>query len=90
MTLILKTIKLFELVSKAFKADKNKVIRDSGDKINETAQNLSKTKKIKNAKSKISTHFSNMRAIKKLTFLIFSTKEVFNRLMQAFIKVLIF
>lgn len=89
MTLILKTIESFELVSKAFKANKNKVIRDSDDKINEMTQNLSKIKKLKNAKSKISTHFSNIRAIKKLTFLIFSIKEVFNRLIQAFMKVLI-
>ena len=49
-------------------------------------KNLSKLKKSKNKKSEIEMH---IRAIKKFTFLIPSTKKAFNCLWQAFVKAVI-
>lgn len=56
----------------------NKVIR-VGDRANKTIKNLSKFKKSKNEKSKILI-YTDIRATKKLIFLIFSIKKAFNRL----------
>ena len=55
----------------------NEVIRGDGNK------NLSKSKKLKNAKSKIQMRIG---ATGELTFLISGTKETFNQLRQAFTK----
>lgn len=52
-----------------FRADNNEIVASSINKINETLKNFSKSKKLKNM-SKYLTHSSNIRAIKKLIFLV--------------------
>lgn len=50
---------------------------------------LFKAKILKNAKSEILTYFSNIKNIKKLIFLTFGAKKIFNCYKQAFVKALI-
>ena len=69
---------------KTFKANNNK-----SDGIDNIA-NKRIVKSSKNNKSKNLTYILNIRATKKLTFLIFNAKKVFNYLKQLFIKALIF
>lgn len=65
----------------------NKVIKVS-NRVDKIVKNLSKSQRSKNEKFKIQK-CKNIRAIKKLIFLIYSTKKVFNHLRQVFIKALI-
>ena len=67
------------MAQKAFKANNNKIV-SSDSRGNKTIINLFKNL----------TCMPNIRAIKKLIFLIFNLKKIFNYLRQAFIKVLIF
>ena len=73
---------------KAFKANKNKFIKDDIDKTNQTVVNLSN--KLKNNKSKNLTYMPNIRAMEESIFLIPNTKKTLNYLKQPFIKTLIF
>ena len=68
-----------------FKIDDKEVVDDGGSKTNKTVLNLSK-----NNKSRNSIYMPNIRAIKKLTFLIFDAKKILNYLRLTFIKALIF
>ena len=81
----MKTIGLLNLAQKIFKANNNKSINSSDSKINETVINL-----FKNNKSRKSIYVPNIRIIRKLIFLIFDAKKIFNYLQLAFIKVSIF
>ena len=65
------------MASKAFRVDNNKVVSNNNSRTNETVRNLSRT----------STHISNIKAIKKPTFLTPNAKKTFNYLWLAFIKV---
>lgn len=56
------------------KTDINKIVR-VGDRVDKIFKNLSKSKKLKNKKSKNLTH---IRAMKKSIFLNHSTKKAFN------------
>ena len=77
LTSILKTTRSSDLPQRD---DDDEVVGGGGDK------NLSKSKKLKNAKSEIQIH---IRATKEPTFLISSAKKVFNQLRQAFTEALI-
>lgn len=73
------------MAAKLLEADKNDVVEGSV-RIDESIQILSKLKTLKNDKAKNLMHIKKFRAINKPTFLIFSTKKVFNGFSQAFIK----
>ena len=81
---MLKTTRLLELASKAFRADKNQIITSGGSRANRTIVNLSKNKK-----SKKSTCMSNIRATREPNFLTSNAKKTFNQLQLAFIRALI-
>ena len=83
-----KTRLLKNLALKIFKANNNKVIRGNSNKANKIITNLSN--KSKNDKFRNLIYMPNIRAIKKLTFLTFNVKKVFNYLKQVFIKTSIF
>ena len=70
-----------KLASKAFRADDNKVVGDSGRRANETMVDLSKNKKSRNL-----MHMPNIGAIEEPNFLSFNGKKTFNYLRFAFIK----
>ena len=78
LTSILKTTGLSNLAPRELKA--NKVVRSSG-KAND--RNLSKSKNLKNAKSRIQTCIG---ATREPIFLTLGTREIFNQLRQAFIE----
>ena len=82
---MLKTTGLSDSTPKAFRADSNEVV-GVGGRTSETVKDLSKSKKSKNEKSKISTRFSVIGATRKLMFLIPDARKAFNYLRQAFIK----
>lgn len=64
---------------KAFRAISNEVVEGSSTrKANETFKNLSKSKKSKNNKFKILTHFLNIKTMKEFMFLIPNARKVFN------------
>ena len=73
------------MAQKAFKADDNEVIGDSGSKTNGIIVNLAKNKKFRNL-----IYILNLRAIGEPNFLIFNSKKGFNYLQLAFIKATIF
>ena len=72
-TSLLKTIRLLDLTLKAFKADDNKIVGNSGNKANEKVLNL-----FKNNKSRNSMYIPNIRDIKNFTFLTPNAKKAFN------------
>lgn len=80
---MLKMTKSSDSSFRPFKAEGNRVI----SKIDKIFINLSKFKKLKNAKFKIQMR---IQAIKEVIFLTLSIKKVFSHLKQLFIKVLIF
>ena len=82
---MLKITRLSNFISKIFRTDNNKVDGNDSKSTNEIVVNLSKNKKSKNL-----IYMINIRAIKKLVFLIPNTKKVFNYLRLVFIKVSIF
>ena len=83
---MLKTTRSFGLLAlKKFRVENDKVV-ERGDRANEIVINLSKSKKLKNEKSKILIHSGITR---KLMFLTSNTKEAFNLLKLVFIKALI-
>ena len=85
-TLMLKTTRLSEkLVLKAFRAGNNKVV-ESGNRVNKTIVDLSKSK---NEKSRKLTYMLNIKAIRKPNFLTPNAKKTLNYLRLAFIKALI-
>ena len=61
-----------------FKVDDNKIIGSSNGKANETVVNLSN--QLKNNKSRNLMYMPNIRAIRKLNFLIPNAKKAFNHL----------
>ena len=63
------------MASKKFRIDDNRDVGDSGGRMNEIFENLSKNKKLKN-----SAYIPNIATIEKLIFLIFDAKKVFNQL----------
>ena len=73
------------MAPKAFEADDNEIVGDSGNETNKMVVNL-----CKNKKSRKLTRVLNIGAIKKLNFLTPIAKKVFNYLRLAFIKALIF
>ena len=75
--------------SKALRVNDNGVV-GVVSRVDEMFENLFKSKKLKNDKSEISTHFSDIRAIGEPIFLTLNVKKTFNLLKQAFIKALIF
>ena len=72
------------MTSKAFRADSNEVVGDSGSRANETVMNLSKNKK-----SRKLIYLPNIRAIREPNFLTPNAKKSLNHLRLAFIKALI-
>ena len=70
-------LKTSESSNLAQKDNDNKIVGSGGDR------NLSKSKKLKNAKSRIQMY---IRAMWELTFLIPGTREAFNQLRQVFTK----
>lgn len=73
------------LASKAFKANSGKIVRVSSNaRADKVLKNLSKSKKSKNTKFKISTR-TNIGATRKSFFLTLGTKKTYNHLRQAFI-----
>ena len=85
---MLKTIESSEKSApKAFSAGNNKVVRDSGGKVDKTVMDLSKSK---NEKSRKLTRMPNTGATKESNFLIPNTKKTFNYLRLVFIKAPIF
>lgn len=85
---ILKIIVSADLASKTLRVDDNEFI-EIGDKADKTFENLSKSRKSKNNKSRNLTYVLITQAMKKSTFLTPSTRKVFNFLRQIFIKALI-
>ena len=81
LTSLLKIIGLLKLTLKAFKANNNKFVSNDNSKANKTVMNLSKNNKSKNL-----TYVPNIRATKRLFFLIPNVKKVFNYLHLAFIE----
>ena len=79
---------LLNLTLKVFRANNYKVVRNNSSRANKMVVDL--FNKLKNNKSRNLTYILNIRAIKKLIFLIPNTKKAFNHLKQAFIKTLIF
>ena len=77
---MLKTTRLSDLAPKELGANDNEVV-GGGGKVD--GRNLSKSKKLKNAKSIIQTR---VRAIREPIFLTSGTKKAFNQLRQAFTK----
>ena len=72
------------MVSKVFRADDNKVVKDVGSRrVNKTVVDSSMSKRLKNKKSENLTH---IKAIGESIFLTPSAKEAFNYLRQEFIK----
>ena len=69
------------MAPKAFWADENKVVGDSGDKANGTVVNLSKKKKLRKL-----MHVPNIGATEKPNFLTLDAKKIYNHLRLAFIK----
>ena len=67
---------LENLALKVFKTGNNKIVRGDDDKANKIIINLSNKSKKNNFKNLI--WILNIKAIKKLTFLISNTKKVFN------------
>ena len=86
---ILKTIKLLDLALKVFEINDNKTV-GVGSRAHEIFKNLSKSKKLKNEKSKNLMYIPNIETIRKPIFLISNTQKIFNSLKQAFIKAPIF
>ena len=74
-------IKLWNLALKMFKTDDNEVINNGSSRTNETVVNLSKNNKPRN-----SMYMSNIRVIRKSTFLIPNFKKTFNYLRLVFTK----
>ena len=64
LTLMLKMIALADLMPRALEVDDNEIVKDS-KRANETVVDLSKSKKLKNKKSKVQTH---IEAIENLRF----------------------
>lgn len=87
--MLLKITELSELTSKAFKTNNNEVVEVDSNRTDKIAIKLFKSKNSKNTKSKLLMCI-NIGATRKLIFLTLNTKVAFNRLKQAFIKVLIF
>ena len=85
LILLLKATKSLNLVPNVFRTNDNEVVGING-RTNITFKNLSKSKKSKNDKSENLTCMLNIEAIRKLTFLISNTKNVFNYLRLTFIK----
>ena len=87
LTSISKTTESSRLwASKILKTENNEFIR-GGRLTNEIVMNLSKSKKLENNKSEISTGF---KVMEESIFLTIDAKEVFNYLRQMFIEALIF
>lgn len=89
MYFILKITRLFDLVSKAFMPNNNKVVSNGGNRVDKIVKILFKFKNLKNIKFKILIRIT-IKVIREFIFLIFNVKEVFNYLQQIFIKVSIF
>ena len=81
LTFLLKTTGLSDSASKAFRADDDEVVGNSGSKANETVVNLSK-----NNKSRNSSHVPNIGATGEPNFLTSNAKKTFNHLRLAFIE----
>ena len=80
-----------DLALNVFRANSNEVVGDIGSsKADKTFKNLSKSKKLKNDKSKSLTCCLNIKATEESTFLTPGAKKVFNHLRQAFVKAPIF
>ena len=75
LTFLLKTIRLSNLISKALKADDNEVVNSGNVRANKTVVNLSKNNKFRN-----SIYISNIKAIKKPSFLTSNAKKTFKYL----------
>ena len=84
---MLKTTTLANLAPRALGIDDNEAVKVGG-RADKTVRNLSKSKRLKNTKSKIPTHI-NIGAMGESTFLTPSAKKGFNCLKQMFIKALI-
>ena len=72
-----------KLALKAFKTGNNKVVKDGGDRTNETIVDSSKSK---NNKFEKSTYIPNIGVTGEPIFLTLDAKKAFNYLRQAFIK----
>ena len=70
-----------ELAPRALKLGKDEVVRDGGDRIDETVVDLSKNKKSRKLK-----HVLNIRVTRKPNFLTSNAKKALNYLQLAFIK----
>ena len=73
-----KLTKLANLTPKAFRAYKNNVVGDGRDRANEIVVNL--FNQFKSDKSRNLTHMSNMKTIKKFTFVTTDAKKTFDYL----------
>lgn len=67
-----------------FKTNSDKIIKGESGRVNKTIKNLFKFKSSKNKKFK---NLINIETIGESIFLTLSTKKIFNRLRQEFIKV---
>ena len=72
-----------------FKANNNEVVKNNSDKANKKFINSFKFNQLKNNEFKKLIYVLNIKAKKKLIFLTFNTKKIFNFLRLAFIKALI-
>ena len=84
---IFKTIRLLNLLIKAFSTNNNEIDINSGGKANKMVMNL--FNKLKNNKLKNTIYVQNIGIIKRSIFLNFDIKKTFNYLKQLFIKALI-
>lgn len=82
---MLKIIRLLKQALRALKTNNNEVVGGRG-KVDKTVENLSKSKTLKNNKSKNLMCVLKLGIIEKPIFLIFGIEEAFNCLRQAFIK----
>ena len=70
---ILKIIKLSNSILKTLGVDNKEVVKENVSRFNKIVKTLSKSKKLKNNKSKILTYIQNIKAIKKIIFFILYT-----------------